>query len=165
MCMPWTYCDLCAFLQLGTWDPIHGLNGTLTDRKLENNMRGVVLRVVTVLVRTVIVMSSQGLYTSSCSYNCPHNYKVLQDVSALHFVYILYAFCMHLADAFIQSDLQSAFRLYIFCQYMCSLGIEPTTFALLTQCSPLSHRNTLLFTIALRCISLYLSNINYIILT
>ncbi len=22
-----------------------------------------------------------------------------------------------------------------FCQYMCSLGIEPTTFALLTQCS------------------------------
>ncbi len=22
-----------------------------------------------------------------------------------------------------------------FCQYMCSLGVEPTTFALLTQCS------------------------------
>ncbi len=40
---------------------------------------------------------------------------------------------MHLADAFIQSDF--AFRLYIFCQYVCSLGIEPTTFALLTQCS------------------------------
>ncbi len=35
----------------------------------------------------------------------------------------------------------SAFRLYIFCQYMCSLGIEPTTFALLTQCS--THRNTI----------------------
>ncbi len=34
---------------------------------------------------------------------------------------------MHLADAFIQSD--------IFCQYVCSLGIEPTTFVLLTQCS------------------------------
>ncbi len=31
---------------------------------------------------------------------------------------------MHLADAFIQSD----FRLYIYCQYVCSLGIEPTTF-------------------------------------
>ncbi len=29
----------------------------------------------------------------------------------------------------------SAFRLYIFWQYMCSVGIEPTTFALLTQCS------------------------------
>ncbi len=26
------------------------------------------------------------------------------------------------------------FRLYIFCPYACSLGIEPTTFALLTQC-------------------------------
>ncbi len=33
---------------------------------------------------------------------------------------------MHLADAFIQSD---------FYQYVCSLGIEPTTFELLTQCS------------------------------
>ncbi len=29
----------------------------------------------------------------------------------------------------------SAFRLYIFCQFACSLGIEPTTFVLLTQCS------------------------------
>ncbi len=36
----------------------------------------------------------------------------------------------------------SAFRLYIFCQYVCSLGIEPTTFALL---QPLSHRNTICF--------------------
>ncbi len=42
---------------------------------------------------------------------------------------------MHLADAFIQSDLQ--------CIH-CSLGIEPTTFALQTQCSttePQEHRN------------------------
>ncbi len=37
---------------------------------------------------------------------------------------------MHLAT-------YSVIRLYIFCQYVCSLGIEPTTFAL-----PLSHRNT-----------------------
>ncbi len=29
----------------------------------------------------------------------------------------------------------SIFRLYIFCEYVCSLRIEPTTFALLTQCS------------------------------
>lgn len=41
---------LFVLLQLATWDPLHGLNGTLTDRKLENNMRGVVLRIVTVLV-------------------------------------------------------------------------------------------------------------------
>ncbi len=37
---------------------------------------------------------------------------------------------MHLADAFIQTT-YSAFRLYIgfvFYQYMCTLGIEPTTF-------------------------------------
>ncbi len=53
---------------------------------------------------------------------------------------------MHLVGAFIQSDLR-AFRLYIFCQYMCSLGIEPTTFVLLTQCSttePQEHRRTTL---------------------
>ncbi len=41
----------------------------------------------------------------------------------------------YLADAFIQSDLQCIQAIHIFCQYMCSLGIEPTTFALLTQCS------------------------------
>ncbi len=39
---------------------------------------------------------------------------------------------MHLADAFIQSDLQCILGYKLFCQYVCSLGIEPTTFALLT---------------------------------
>ncbi len=42
---------------------------------------------------------------------------------------------MHLADAFIQSDLQCIQNIHLYCQYVCSLGIEPTTFALLTQCS------------------------------
>ncbi len=42
---------------------------------------------------------------------------------------------MHLADAFIQSDLQCIQAIYLYFQYVCSLGIEPTTFALLTQCS------------------------------
>ncbi len=42
---------------------------------------------------------------------------------------------MHLADAFIQSDLQCIQAIHLYCQYVCSLGIEPTTFALLTQCS------------------------------
>ncbi len=35
---------------------------------------------------------------------------------------------MHLADAFIQSDLQCIQDIYFFYQYVCSLGIEPTTF-------------------------------------
>ncbi len=42
---------------------------------------------------------------------------------------------MHLADAFIQSDLQCIQAIHFFCKYVCSLGIEPTIFALLTQCS------------------------------
>ncbi len=42
---------------------------------------------------------------------------------------------LHLADAFIQSDLQCIQAIHLYCQYVCSLGIEPTTFALLTQCS------------------------------
>ncbi len=40
---------------------------------------------------------------------------------------------MHLADAFIQSDLQYIQAIIICFQYVCFLGIEPTTFVLLTQ--------------------------------
>ncbi len=35
---------------------------------------------------------------------------------------------MHLADAFIQSDLQYIQAIHLFYQYVCSLGIEPMTF-------------------------------------
>ncbi len=35
---------------------------------------------------------------------------------------------MHLADAFIQSDLQCIQAIHVFYHYVCSLGIEPTTF-------------------------------------
>ncbi len=35
---------------------------------------------------------------------------------------------MHLADAFIQSDLQCIQAIHVFYQYVCSLGIEPMTF-------------------------------------
>ncbi len=67
--------------------------------------------------------------------------KRIKNIHATHThvcVYIrLYIYIyIYLADAFVQSDLQcSAFRLYIYCQHVCSLGIEPTTFVLLTQCS------------------------------
>ncbi len=54
-------------------------------------------------------------------------WKILLSKFALTF--------MHLADAFIQSDLQCIQAIHLYCQYVCSLGIEPTTFALLTQCS------------------------------
>uniref|UniRef100_A0A8C7XUS5 Glutamate receptor n=1 Tax=Oryzias sinensis TaxID=183150 RepID=A0A8C7XUS5_9TELE len=47
--------------RLATWDPVHGLNGTLSDRKLENNMRGVVLRVVTVLEEPFVMVSENVL--------------------------------------------------------------------------------------------------------
>ncbi len=42
---------------------------------------------------------------------------------------------LHLSDAFIQSDSQCIQAIQFYCQYVCSLGIEPTTFVLLTQCS------------------------------
>ncbi len=47
---------------------------------------------------------------------------------------LLFTF-MHLADTFIQSDMDSIQAIHLYCQYVCSLGIEHTTFALLTQCS------------------------------
>ncbi len=39
---------------------------------------------------------------------------------------------MHVADAFIQSDLQAK---HIFYQYVCPRELNPQPFALLTQCS------------------------------
>ncbi len=49
---------------------------------------------------------------------------------------------MYLADAFIQNS-DSAFRVYILLS-VCSQGIEPTTFALLTQCSTTEPQDNLL---------------------
>ncbi len=51
-------------------------------------------------------------------------------------------------------------KLHIYCQCMCSLGIEPTTFALLTQCSTTEPQEHMLFhVIVLKLVSdsLYLS--------
>ncbi len=42
---------------------------------------------------------------------------------------------MNLASAFIQSDLHCIQAIHFFCQYVCSLGMNPQPFALLTQCS------------------------------
>ncbi len=43
---------------------------------------------------------------------------------------VLYRFVhyLHLSDTFIQSDLQCIQAIHFFYQYVCSLGIEPTTF-------------------------------------
>ncbi|KAG8454198.1 hypothetical protein GDO86_000728 [Hymenochirus boettgeri] len=48
-------------MELGSWNPFTGLNGSLTDRKLENNMRGVVLRVATVLEEPFVMVSENVL--------------------------------------------------------------------------------------------------------
>ncbi len=48
---------------------------------------------------------------------------------------------MHLADAFIQSDLQCIQAIHFFCQYVCSLGIEPTTFCAADSTVPQEHHN------------------------
>ncbi len=48
-------------------------------------------------------------------------------------VVYIYIYAFRHIDAFIQSDLQCIQVTY--CQYVCSLGIEPTNFALLTQCA------------------------------
>ncbi len=55
-------------------------------------------------------------------------------MDALQTHYIHLHLCIY--QTLLSKATYSTFRLYIFfCQYMCSLGIEPTTFALLTQCS------------------------------
>ncbi len=46
----------------------------------------------------------------------------------MYLAHVSYITFMHLADAFIQSDLQCIQNIIFFYQYVCSLGIEPTTF-------------------------------------
>ncbi len=65
---------------------------------------------------------------------------------------------MHLADAFIQSDLQCIQVIHIFVITR-SLGIEPTTFALLTQCS--NHWATGTHVRAMFIVTTSVKNINY----
>ncbi len=62
--------------------------------------------------------------------SCKWARHLIRDVFASY----IFTF-MHLADAFFQSDLQCIQAIHLYCQYVRSLGIEPTTFALLTQCS------------------------------
>ncbi len=57
----------------------------------------------------------------SCSWDI-HNNK--NRLSVFKYIYIY---------AFIQSDLHCIQAIHFFCQYVCSLGTEPTTFALLMQ--------------------------------
>ncbi|XP_043530337.1 glutamate receptor ionotropic, delta-2 isoform X2 [Chiloscyllium plagiosum] len=47
--------------KLATWNPDSGLNGSLTDKKLENNMRGVMLRVVTLPEEPFVMVSENVL--------------------------------------------------------------------------------------------------------
>ncbi len=112
-----------------------------------NNMLIVVIASL-LLWCTELVTSRKNLTKITSSMSCSLS---LDADGASYFIFTF----MHLADAFIQSDLLYAsgytfsgytfrFRLYIFfvSMYVSSLGIEPTTFALLTQCSttePLEH--------------------------
>ncbi len=71
---------------------------------------------------------------------------------------------MRFADAFIQSDLRIciAYSCYTyFCQYVCSLEIEPTTLALLTQCSTTEPQEHNLWKILLFYIKCHYFNIYY----
>ncbi len=64
--------------------------------------------------------------------------------------YITFTFM--LLAGFIQSDLQCSWAIHCFCQYMCSLGIEPTTFC---------AANTMLYHWAIGTIKV---NINWMLL-
>ncbi len=72
-----------------------------------------------------------------CSYMFETNSMPHREVWTLSkqiiFIYIyIYAFSRRFYPK--RLTVHSGYK-FFFCQYMCSLGIEPTTFALLTQCS------------------------------
>ncbi len=61
-----------------------------------------------------------------------HNHKIYAVFIYMQYIYIyVYAF----SRRFYPKRLTVYSGYTFFCQYVCSLGIEPTTFALLTQCS------------------------------
>ncbi len=58
---------------------------------------------------------------------------ILDGMGRVFYIYIyIYAFSRCFYPK--RLTVHSGYTLF-FCQYVCSLGIEPTTFALLTQCS------------------------------
>ncbi len=59
--------------------------------------------------------------------NFPRSCKFCQ-VAKSSVIYTFTFTFMHLTDTFIQSDLQCIQAIHLFHQYVCSLGIEPTTF-------------------------------------
>ncbi len=61
--------------------------------------------------------------SQNCEFISCHSYFVTRDCKLISFPFTF----VHLADAFIQSDLQCIHVIH-FHQYVCSLGIEPTTF-------------------------------------
>ncbi len=73
-------------------------------------------------------------YSQACGHPCclcTFSYTNSSFQSTLHLIcfdraLLTFTF-MHLADAFIQSDLQCIQVIHIYCQYVCSLGMEPTT--------------------------------------
>ncbi len=64
----------------------------------------------------------------------------------IHFTF-LFTFT-HLADAFIQSDLQCIQAIYFYIGTVCSLGIEPTTFLHSSTTEPQEHWNIYTFILA-----------------
>ncbi len=68
-----------------------------------------------------------------------HDVKILFAVQRALLITFTFIRC------FLSKATYTAFRLYIFCQYVCSLGIEPTTFALLTQCTTTEPREHIFY--------------------
>ncbi len=60
------------------------------------------------------------------------NYKLVQVIGTIFIGrlknHLVIVYILHLADTFIRSDLQSIQAIHFFFHYVCSLGIEPTTF-------------------------------------
>ncbi len=110
----------------------------------------------------LIIKSASPSKKAILYYNLPFNIVLLIDFdwSAFHFTMdlikvafslLVFGFLclvqidiftfMHLADA-LSKTTYSASRLYIYSSVCVFLGIEPTTFALIRDALPLSHRNT-----------------------
>ncbi len=110
-------CSSLQTLHVCRWytQPVCGLFGA---RQAESAHEGVSRELVDVVTRAVAKLNINWLV--EC-YVEPQRDKLDER-------FLRFKTCMRLADAFIQSDLQCHLGYTFFCQYVCSLGIEPTTF-------------------------------------
>ncbi len=128
---------------LGIWlskrtDHLENLNVDTNPEKCRLIMNNWLQRDITIFGRIVLMkIESLSRLTYPC-FSLAVSAKKIKAINKLHSFIHAFSRCFYPKRLTVHSGYTC------FCQYMCSLGIEPTTFALLMQCSttePQEHKH------------------------